>query len=354
MVKEPELQAWHNSKNAAERGAMPLTPEIEVGLERFWIKWYTYWFSTGAFSRAIAQIPQTNMLDDHDLIDGAGTYPDEWSLTPIFNHICTRGYWWYLLFQQFLVDEVDGTTEEAHPNKSIIFGEVDAPYFKGFRSHTFLTYLGPEQYLLMLDCRAERKVEQVVSPDTYRKVLTRLHQLPSEVKHLVILLGVPLAYPRMVFVEKILSNSSNPIVMLAKKLNRGFTNSFDERPELLDDLGDHWCAGPHKKERNHLVRELQELAQARGIRISFVSGDVHAGGAGVFSSMTHPDPASDPKYMLAMITSAIVNTPPPPALISILNKLAAIKHRSLFYIGTKETMVGLFEEGLKGQSQHDK
>lgn len=354
MVREPELQAWHASKNAAERGAMPLTNEIVVGLDRFWISWYTEWFSTGAFSRAIAQIPMLNMTDDHDLIDGFGTYTDDWSMTPIFNHIGTRGYWWYLLFQQFIVDQVDGTDEATHSNKSIIFGASEASFIKGSRGHSFLAYLGPEQYLLMLDCRAERKVEQVCTEATYHKVLTYLYRLPKSVKHLVVLLGVPLAYPRMVFVEKILSNSHNPLVMLAKTFSPGFTNSFDERPELLDDLGDHWCAAPHKRERNWLVDSLQKLAVARGFRVSFVSGDVHAGGAGVFYGYTHQDPVRDPKYMLALITSAIVNTPPPAALITILNKLAARKHRSLFYIGTKETMLGMFEEGLDGQKQNDK
>ncbi len=55
--------------------------------------------------------------------------------------------------------------------------------------------------------------------------------------------------------------------------------------------------------------------------------------------------------MLAVITSAIVNAPPPPAVIGLLNRLAGKKHRSLFYRGTKETMVPLFEHGLDGKPQ---
>jgi len=62
----------------------------------------------------------------------------------------------------------------------------------------------------------------------------------------------------------------------------------------------------------------------------------------------------DPKYMIAVITSAIVNAPPPPPVISMLNKLAAKKHRSLFRIGTKESMVPLFEKDLQGKNQNDK
>lgn len=62
---------------------MPLSPEISDCLERFFFTWYCEWFGTGTFSKTIAQIPMTNMLDDHDLIDGFGTYPDSWMMSPV-------------------------------------------------------------------------------------------------------------------------------------------------------------------------------------------------------------------------------------------------------------------------------
>lgn len=71
--------------------------------------------------------------------------------------------------------------------------------------------------------------------------------------------------------------------MLAKGISPGFTNNFNGQVELLDDLGDHWCAGPHKHERNQLVEKLQELVLEKRVRISFISGDVHACGVGVVS-----------------------------------------------------------------------
>lgn len=85
-----------------------------------------------------------------------------------------------------------------------------------------------------------------------------------------------------------------------------------------------------------------------------MSGDVHACGVGVFFGYHQHDPSLDPKYMLAVITSAIVNSPPPPAVLNMLNKLASKKHRSLFKIGTKESMVPLFEEDLQGHKQNNK
>jgi len=37
-------------------------------------------------------IIRVNMLDDHDLIDGFGTYDDETQAAAVFSHIGARGY----------------------------------------------------------------------------------------------------------------------------------------------------------------------------------------------------------------------------------------------------------------------
>lgn len=49
--------------------------------------------------------------------------------------------------------EIDGVddTPGKHVNRSVIFGGV-GPYIS-LPSHSFLAYLGPQTYMLMLDCR---------------------------------------------------------------------------------------------------------------------------------------------------------------------------------------------------------
>ena len=57
--------------------------------------------------------------------------------------------------------------------------------------------------------------------------------------------GVPIAYPRMVFLENLLDSKFNPLVYLARKgffgLS-GFVNKFNAEVKLLDDLVSfpHW------------------------------------------------------------------------------------------------------------------
>ncbi|GAC98403.1 plasma membrane protein [Pseudozyma hubeiensis SY62] len=352
LVREPEMQEWNNQSDPKKRMKMPLTDEIRTCIDRYMFNHYCEWFGGGSFAKSIAQIPMINMLDDHDLIDGFGTYPDDLMRAPVFNYVGARGYFYFLLFQLFVNDEVDGVSETSHPNKSMIIGG-DGVYIP-FKNHSLLSYLGPKQWILLADCRSERKLDQICSKATYQRLFDAVRKLPPGVEHLIFLLGVPLAYPRMVFLERTLSSSMNPLIMLAKGLSPGFTNNFNGQVELLDDLGDHWCAGPHKHERNWLVERVQEVALEKHLRVSYISGDVHAAGVGVFYGYHQHDPSLDPKYSLAVITSAIVNTPPPPAVISMLNKLASKKHRSLFYCGTKETMVPLFETDLNDQKQKDK
>lgn len=132
------------------------------------------------------------MLDDHDLIDGFGTYTDPLMNAAVFNRVGVRGYNWYMLFQLFINPDVDGTSLEQHSNKSIIISEKGT--YMPWRHQSFLTYLGPKQYMLLVDCRAERKVDQIVTKKSYERIFKRVREdVPEGVEHLVILLGVPLA-----------------------------------------------------------------------------------------------------------------------------------------------------------------
>lgn len=134
------------------------------------------------------------MLDDHDLIDGFGTYDDETQTAPVFSYVGSRGYFWFLLFQLFTVDAVDGTNTPgvvgSHPIRSMMIGSPGA--WIPFPSHSLCVYLGPKVHLVALDCRAERKLHQIVSPQTYKMVFNYISSLPAEVEQLVLLLGVPI------------------------------------------------------------------------------------------------------------------------------------------------------------------
>ena len=70
-----------------------------------------------------------------------------------------------------------------------------------------------------------------------------------------------------------------------------------------------------QRERNWFIQQMQNFARIKGIRVTFVSGDVHCAAVGVLKTLkvkNKPEvpPEQDHRYMLNVVTSAIVNTPP--------------------------------------------
>jgi len=224
-----------------------------------------------------------------------------------------------------------------------------------------LGYMGPQTYILLLDCRAERKKNQVCSQAEYQKVFERLSKLPPGVEHLCVQLGIPIAYPRLVFLEAALESRFNPLVALGKAGSMGlstFLNRFNGDAELLDDLNDHWTSRSHKKERNWLIEQLQKFAKIHRIRISFLSGDVHCAAVGVFKTLAikkaEIPPSEDHRYMINVVTSAIVNTPPPNGVISMVSSLASKNHKTMHQNDTDETMIPIFTTETNGKPRKQK
>lgn len=94
--------------------------------------------------------------------------------------------------------------------------------------------------------------------------------------------------------------------------------------------------------------------------MSFLSGDVHCAAVGVLKTLSNKktpaiSPADDFRYMINVVTSmcshfahfvlalihlgAIVNTPPPNGVITMVSTLATRNHKTMHYAETDETMV---------------
>lgn len=364
LTQEPEMQEWILAKPSTKKN-FPLNGEIASCVDRFFFNHYCSSFRMGAFARANSSIPMLNICDDHDLIDGFGSYPEELQQSPVFKHIGVRGYFFYLLFQCFINPLYDNLDDRAgkHMFKSLILG-AQGPYV-GLPSHSFLSYLGPDVHILMLDCRAERKRSQVCSEFEYQKAFERIRYLPPDVKHLVVQLGIPIAYPRMVFLETALDSMLNPLIALGRSGTAGFSslvNKFNADAELLDDLNDHWTAKCHKKERNWFIQQMQGIARMKSLRISFLSGDVHCAAVGVLKTLVRSNggknnrtidvpPETDYRYMINVVTSPIVNTPPPNGVIAVVSTLATKTHRTLHHAETDEAMLPIFTKEPNGNNR---
>lgn len=382
-LHSPLLSEWLSQANSSKKRSDPATDELLRQMESFYLHAYMQWFGFGYWKGtngatcqsllplSMAQIPSVNIYDDHDIIDGFGSYPDRTMRQPVFASVGNVAYKYYMLFQHHMLLDEPCYTEDP----LWILLKSKGPYINQL-SHSVYMRLGKEISLLGLDCRTERKLDQVVDPDTYDRVFARCQEeldRAPETKHLLVMLGVPILYPRLVWLEWIFSLPLlKPIRGLAERgvINKGLVNEFDGGVEVLDDLNDHWCSKHHKRERNLILKRLTELGASNSVRITILSGDVHLGCFGRLKTKLHNHPHAhlltdveqknkdvtehperDPRLIFNVISSAIVNAPPPDAMASLLNKRSKIHHYDKF---TTEDVIPIFtsEPDGKPRSNH--
>ncbi|KAH3679943.1 hypothetical protein WICMUC_000686 [Wickerhamomyces mucosus] len=373
---------WLYEKNPLKKRSQKLTQEIEDSFNTAYLNQYLAWFGSGywkgpngstlqsLFPIAMTSIPSINIYDDHDIIDGYGSYHDSTMGTEVFKGLGLTAYKYYMLFQHHLaIDE-----PEYLDDPSWILSNKPGPSISE-KSHSIFTRLGYGVGFLGLDCRTERKLKEVVTEDTYKLVFKRLERemtQDSTIKHLYVLLGVPIAYTRLVWLEWLLgSRIMYPLRLMSQKgiIAKGLVNEFDGDVEVLDDLNDHWCARHHKRERNKFVGRLQSFGAKHGVRITILSGDVHLAAIGRFRTKLHlrhlidkekyeksneivkNEPERDPRLMLNIISSAIVNAPPPDAMASLLYRRSRLHH---FDFATDEDMVPIFTKDVDGSKRQNK
>ncbi|KAL1603850.1 hypothetical protein SLS60_005442 [Paraconiothyrium brasiliense] len=344
------FRQWTESNNVWQKHRAPFSEELQNELEQFYLDRYSMWFSQGLFGLANSQIPMINIWDDHDIIDGYGSYPHHFMETPVFTGLGAVAFKYYMLFQHQSVP-----TETRATEPSWVLGARPGPYIKE-QSRSVFMQLGREVAFLGLDCRTERQRDEIITEESYDNIFDRLEEeiIQGETKHLIVLLGVPIAYPRLNFLENILtSRLMDPVKALGRMgLLGGFVNKFDGGVEILDDLDDHWTAKHHKDERNWLIHELQHIARTKSVRVTILGGDVHLAAVGQFYSnkKLNIPKDKDHRYMPNVVSSAIVNTPPPEIMADIINKRNKVHHLNP---DTDEDMIPLFTHDVDGKKRNN-
>ncbi|ORX79614.1 hypothetical protein K493DRAFT_293323 [Basidiobolus meristosporus CBS 931.73] len=327
-----ELVGWLSISNRNTRDMAPWTSSMASEVERFYFNNYCENFNTGIYKEAQACIPSINIVDDHDIFDGYGSYPDSLQNSPVIQGIGKIAIDYFLMFQH-------------HTTRELAFQHG---YF-GNRSFQMFKHFGPTMCFLGLDTRSERLKHQVISQVTWNMIFDVLNtQIPASCEHLLVGFGVPIVYPRLTIAENTLQGISSSSLFQKTGAFPQVLNAFGE-PELLDDLTDHWTAEPHMLERQLFVQRLQEVARSKNVRVTFLAGDVHAGAAGYFASKGKSvDPGRDHRYMVQIISSAIVNIPPPDMVIRVLHVSSSTYKLDE---NTEEQMFELFTQDVNGKSR---
>jgi len=283
---------------------------------------------------ALANVPALMSWDDHDIFDGAGSYPPLLHDSPVMSGLFICAQRFRLLFQHHT------TPDLARKHK--LFGD---------KGHNFVSQCGPRMAVLLTDGRTERTPETIQTKSTWEQIFNRLDtQLAPTTEHLLAVFAVPLSFVRIRFAETIfekLKNAPNKVRQLPGVKG---TNSIFGLPELYDDLLDEWTHDAHIEERNAAIKRFQDLAAKSKCRVTFLSGDVHCAGLSRFRTDPRTggaklNPSEDPRMMYQVISSAIVNMPPP------RNALIAyhyMKTKWTPFTNTEEELLDLFERMPEG------
>ncbi|KAI9843810.1 MAG: hypothetical protein M1837_006070 [Sclerophora amabilis] len=367
----PVLKQWLALSGKENRKNAKWTAKHEEDVSHSYFHYYTSHFDQPHLREAFAQIPHVLQIDDHDIFDGFGSYPEYMQFSNMFKNIGRIGIEMYLLFQHH-------TTLDILRNVS---SDQDLFTITGTGWH-FIKYLGPAVVVVGPDCRSERNPHQVMAGPTYQGLFPKVALLPPSVKHCIWMISVPLLYPRLEAAESIantmatgkkavtgaynvlgkVTSSVAGVVGAKSVVGEGF-NSVKKAVgksglmggilspfgdiDMLDELRDMWTHDSKDLERTYLVRTLQGIAYNKSIRMTFFSG-------GLFHDPTHP---GDHKTMYQIISSSIVSAPPSSYVLKFLhnNKELFIPqngHRSNHSISdTKEDMMEIFQTEVNGSAR---
>ncbi|KAI9138803.1 hypothetical protein BKA69DRAFT_1089388 [Paraphysoderma sedebokerense] len=266
------LKEWLKLKSWREKESFPVTKALKHEVLKFYFFGYFHQFTMSLIQDSYASIPYVMQWDDHDIMDGWGSYRDSLHHSPVFQCMFRAALKYRLLFQHHTT--VDRAKSDG------LFGITSFSDFK---------FLGPETAVLAVDTRAERTMQQVLSEGSWdiiwRTVYERLEQAKS-VKHLLVILGVPMIFPDLNFAERAFEffSRKNARKGTRHQIAKPFMNDFDE-PELMDDLIDHWDCRYHAMEKIEVLNELEKLSEKFGVRSTILSGDVHCCGIALFRSI---------------------------------------------------------------------
>ncbi len=262
--KVPDIEAYVEGKSDNFHTSL---------IDDFYIKLYIESWANEAMALALAQIPNVMTWDDHDIIDGYGSYgkPYRDTLKKVFDIAKT----YYELFQI-----------RTKNNKSLIYKEYDYSMCLKVRNYA----------LILPDTRSHRNEYTVMDNKQYSAIANMVikeNKLKiSKIDIVCFVLPVPIAY-------RDFSNILEKGVFYLYDKVRKFTKSGS------DDLIDHWDHNYHKAEQKVMldfIFEVGEIYQPNNLLI--VSGDVHSSGA---ARITQHRKYNEQRFATQLVSSPMVN-----------------------------------------------
>lgn len=245
-------------------------------IDDFYLHLYIDSWSNKYMARALAEIPNIMTWDDHDIIDGYGSYSK-----PYFNRLDIFFKYASKYFELFQIRTIN--------NKLLIDKNSIEKERKDFSQ---IVILGYNLYVLP-DTRSQRSWKKILNQSQYKRIEEKLKLYKSTLNFNLfgIVLPVPIAHrDYSSYLEKYSS------IFLDKILKFGMAT---------DDLIDHWDHDYHKPEQKVMMDFIFRWGKVFNSKyILIVSGDVHASGA---ATITKTSCLNEQTYATQLVSSPMVN-----------------------------------------------
>lgn len=289
-----EASAFVDWNDAGQNPATKFGSLMQNQAERFYLALYLRRWTESGPKEVLASIPTLMMWDDHDIFDGWGSFPPVKHGCAVYQGIFRTAAKYFRLFQQhcLLPAAVAGRLPELAEGEQHSFGfdfgswALVAPDLRGNRTDRQI--LGRQNLTAVLDW-----VDGLGASG--RAVLPR---------HLLVMTSLPVMYPSFALLETGL----------------GFVPGAQD---LEDDVRDHWTSRPHREERLRLVHRLLSFSRRTGCQVTLLSGDVHVGAVSTITQSGGPQ--QEAVQMTQLISSALVNAPPPASALFFLKHALSLQ-----------------------------
>ncbi len=240
------------------------------------------WAEPG-IAEVMATVPSVMIWDDHDIIDGWGSWAPRLQASPVFQGIYAAARRAFAAFQLGL-----------RPDEALPEGFLDPT-----GGHYGWLYRIGRTALYAPDLRSERTETAVMGPAGWRGLDSALQQAHA-CDDLFVVSSVPLL--------------NTPLRVLERLHFAVPGHQF-----FQDDLRDQWQSYAHAEEWARFTSALLRYRRATGAHVTVLSGEIHLGAFGVLDAPDGP---------IIQLTSSGVTHPPPPWLVARLMGLAAMpRHR---------------------------
>jgi hypothetical protein len=265
-------QSWRQRRKAS------FTPGMAEAARHFFWNSYCHLWSQPELAPILSSVPSLMMWDDHDIIDGWGSYAADWSESAMFQGLWSAAREHFALFQL-----------AAHP-----YGLPEG--FTDRRGKQFgWAYRLGEIGIVAPDLRSERTRDRVMGKAGWCAFKASLERM-ADCRHVLLLSSVPLVHVHFHVLERLFGH-------------------IPGHQEWQDDLIDQWPSLAHWDEWTCLLRTLLRFSTERRVQVTSLSGEIHLGSWGMIESGT--------TEIHQLTSSGIVHPPPSALAVALLERIGA-------------------------------